>query len=152
MSGINSLGPNFSNLPNVLLDYQQCLKDTKQQLTLEGKTLKRANVENSSWQHFYDQKASELKNLCDFFELHTQKIRSHLFKKYKENYSRELSDREINQYINGESQYISSYEMLLEIKELLNKYQSVVNAFTSRGYSLNNLTKLYTTNLENSPL
>ena len=68
--------------------------------------------------------------------------------KFTETYNRELSDRQKEKYIDNEEQYLSQYEIYLEIKDVYEQYEAVCNAFQSRGYALNNITKIRVASLE----
>lgn len=148
MSRIPDLGENLCNLPDIVAQYEKELQSAYDVVKIEGKTIETANRENPSWQLYYDQRKIELYALVKYIDSLVQKTRGNLFKKYKENYSRELTEREINRYIDNEQAYLQKYELYLEIKELYEKYESVVNAFLSRGYALNNITKIRVASLE----
>jgi len=134
------------------MDYDGLLSEAEEHLAIKGKSLERANVENSSWQHYYDQKKIELHTLAKYFDMEISRIRGKMFRQYKETHSMELSDREINRYIDNEKAYLDVYELYLEVKELYEQFESVVNAFTSRAFLLNNITKIRVASLEDVQL
>jgi hypothetical protein len=148
LSRIPDLGEGFKNIANVLSDFDIALDDADAILKIEGKSLERANKENPAWQAYYDQKRIELKTLLEYMEMQVQRTRGRLFKSYTETYPRELSDRAKDKYIDNEEAYLTIYEIYLEVKEMYNRYQAVVDAFTSRGYALNNITKIRVASLE----
>jgi hypothetical protein len=148
MSRVPDLGEKFKNLPTVLSEYDKALEDVEDLLTIKGKKLEGANMENPTWASYYDQKRVELKTLTDFFDMEVARVRGKLFRSYTEGHSRELNEREKNQYINNEDAYLTTYQMYLEVKEMLEKYKAVVDAFTTRGYALNNITKIRVASLE----
>lgn len=141
MSRIPDLGSDLKHLPVVLSEYQKQLDDVEAHLILEGKRLEVANKENPTWHHFYDARRVELKTLVDYLECRVQKVRGKLFKTYSEGYSKELSDRAKDKYIDNEPAYLTEYELFLEVRELFQKYEAVVRAFEVRGYALNNITR-----------
>lgn len=152
MSRIPELGEKYSKLPDILAEYEDALEEAQKILVIKGKKLENANVENPTWQNYYDQRRIELNTLVRYFETEIQRERSRLYRKYKENHSYELGEREIGRYIDGESTFLSLNELLLEVKELYEKYQAVVSAFTSRGYALNNITKIRVASLDHVEL
>lgn len=152
MSRINELGDKYKNLPGILGDYYTTLESVEDIIRIKGKKLEAANVENPAWQHFFDQKRIELHTLVKYFEQETQRVRGKLFRKYKETHSRDLGEREIIRYLDNEDAYLQINELYLEVKELYEKYQSVVDAFTTRGYALNNITKIRVASLEDAEL
>jgi hypothetical protein len=149
---ISEIGDGFEKLPAVLAEYDQALGYSTEEIKIKGKTIEQANMENPTHQSFYDQKRIELKTLTDYINMDVQRIRGKLFKQFKETHSRELNEREINQYINNENAYLTKFQLYLEVKEMYNKYQSVVEAFTARGYALNNITKVRVAMIESDIL
>lgn len=152
MSRILDVGDKLKNLPKILAEYDAALEGVEDLIEIKGKSLEGANMENPTWQSFYDQKRVELKTLTEFMDMEVQRVRGKLFRNYNENNSRELKEREINQYINNEEAYLTSYQMYLEVKELLMKYQAVVDAYTTRGYALKNITAVRIASLESTIL
>lgn len=152
MSRIPDLGDHNANLPNLLAEYDKGIEEAAKIILIKGKKLEAANVENAAWQHYYDQRRIELHTLVKYFEAEVGRVRSKLFRNYKENHSRDLSEREIGRYIDGEKSFLDMNEIYLEVKELHDQYQNIVNSFTSRGYSLNNITKIRVSSLEDVQL
>ena len=128
--------------------YDNALKDLETKIEIKGKKLEHANRENPGYQQYYDERRVELSVVVKWFEIQIERVRGKLFKKFTENYNRELSDRAKEQYINNEPAYLMWYEMYLEVKELHDKYDSAKEAFKSRGYALNNITRIRVASLE----
>lgn len=152
MSRIPDLGKHHAKLPDILDEYEQAIGDAEALIKIKGKKLENANIENPAWQHYYDQKRIELYTLVKYFEQEVQRVKSKLFRSFKENHSIELSEREISRYIESEKAYLDMNELYLEVKELYEKYQGIVNDFTTRGYALNNITKIRVASLEDVEL
>lgn len=149
MSLITAVGPKLERLPDVLLRYESELEGFEANLTMKGKTLQGANVEQATWLAYYDQRRTELYTLMKYMERECDRVRGKLWKDYTENHSRDLGSRDKDQYINNEPGYLTKHEMYLEVQELHNKYEAVVEAFKARGYALNNIVKLRTSSVEN---
>lgn len=149
MSKIPDLGKDLSGLPGVLATYEDEFKSALEHITIDKKTLAKANKENPSWLLFYSARRSELYAILKYVEAQVERTRGRLFKSYTETSSRDLSDRGKDKYIDQETTYLNKYEIYLEVKELYDKFDSVVEGFKARGYALNNLTKLRIEQLEN---
>ena len=148
MSRILDIKENLAKLPALLVEYEDALNDYESHLSIQGKRLEKANMENPTWQIYYDQKRIELHTLLKFMDAEVDRVRGKLFRSYKENHSRQLSEREINRYIDNEQAYLSMNEIKLEVQEIHDKYHAVVEAFRVRGYALNNITKARCASLE----
>lgn len=150
MSVIEDLGKNNINLPTILANYETALKGFEDKLEIKGKNLEHANSEQPGWQSYYDQRRIELYTLVKYYDGQINRVRGKLFKSYTETYSRELTDRAKDKYIDHEKSYLQMLEIYLEVKEVHDQYNSVVEAFKSRGYALNNITKIRVAALEDA--
>lgn len=142
----------FKNLPAILADYTNELKDAEHDIVIKGKSLEGANRENASLYSYYDQRRVELKTLVDFMDNQVARTRGRLWRTFTENNNRELSDRTKDKYIDGEQAYLDIFEVYLEVKEVYESYASIVEAIKLRGYSLNNITKARVASMENASL
>jgi len=148
LSIINDLGKDSINLPTILANYETALGGFEDKLEIKGKNLEHANSEQPAWQSYYDQRRIELYTLVKYYEGQINRVRGKLFKSYTETYSRELTDRAKDKYIDNEEAYLKMFEIYLEVKEVHDQYSAVVEAFKSRGYALNNITKIRVAALE----
>lgn len=132
----------LSNLTEIKKFYINILKEAKDDLLIENKTYAKANSEHASKMYYYAEHLSELKRILKFIEIDANKTYGELFKKYTENVNIELSDKAKERYIFQEQEYIKVRERVIEIEDLIYKFELLLNAFEKRGYALNNLTKL----------
>lgn len=139
MSRIVDLGKNLEKLPIILAEYDEHLLNAPERLSIKGKMMEEALKEQAAWPIFYDEKRKELRTLTKFIEMKVGVVRSKHLRNYTENYSRELSDRVKEKYIDKEDDYLAMQELYLEIDELYEKYDAVVNAFTTRGFALRDI-------------
>lgn len=148
MSVIFDIEDDLKNIPQLLFKYEDALAGYEENLKIKGKNLEKANVENPSWLAYYDQRRIELNSIARFVEMKLEQTKGKLWKAYTENYSRELSARDKDQYIAREAEYLKVYQVLITVEELLKKYSSVVDSFQNRGYSLRNITSLRVATME----
>ena len=134
------IGIDYENLPDVLIKYEDILDGAYDNLTIKGKTLEAANREQPVLLFTYDQHRVELETLLKYFEYQSNKVRSNLFKNFTENFSIELGDRAKQLYIDREPTFNTINSLLLEVRELCKKYESLAEAFKARGYALKNIT------------
>jgi hypothetical protein len=152
MSKISELGEGYKNLPIILEAYNNAFKDIEANLEIRGKSLEKANMENAALKYYYAHRLSELGTLTKFFEQEVARVRGKLFRGLTEANNRELGERAKEQYINNEAAYLRANELYLEVKEVRDMYEAGVEAFTTRGYSLNNITKIRVAQLEDDLL
>ena len=144
-----TLGDKYHKLSDILAPYIEALDGKEENLRIEGKRLELANREQASWLSFYDERRIELATYVKFFEMEIARVRSVCLRNM-EQYPRELSDRAKDKYIDGHQDYLDVYELYLTVRELYNEYQSIVDAFIQRGYSLRNITNIRVASLEDA--
>lgn len=139
----------YKNLGTILGNYLAEYVDAEQQIKIEGKSLEKANRENASLKFYYQQRLVELNTLTKFFEREVDRVRGKLFRGYTyPNYNVDLSDRAKDKFIDNEQAYLDIHEIYLEVKEVRDVYDSLVQAFTDRGYALKNITAARVAQLE----
>lgn len=149
MSIIVDLGKNKENLTAIISRYTDELDKAEAELRIEGKTLERANYEQPSHQFFYDERKAELYILMKYLEREVERVKGELWVRYTEKHSESLNTKDKEQYINKDKKYLDELELYLHVQELYEKYKALVDAFTTRGYALRNITNLRVASLEN---
>lgn len=148
MSVLFELEDNMSNLPAIIGRYEAGIADVNDRLSLDGKTLERANQEHASWQSYYDERRIELYSLMKQTEDYVNKVKGELWVNYTERFSIELSTRDKEMYINKEPVYLASKRLYNIVCEMYKKYEAVVDAYRSRGFALRNITNIRCAALE----
>lgn len=141
---IDVLKKDLKVLDSVIELYQQDLMEADEIIKLKGKQIDFANVEHSGWANYYHQKGVEVKNIKDYMEMRLEAVVGQLWSRYVEHYDRQLSQKDIEKYIKKDQEYLDMLEQCLKINELWGQFERVRESFKTRGYNLNNLTKLIT--------
>lgn len=148
MNLIKTIKKDFSLLPDLIERYEKEYKDAIDIIKIEEGQLNEANRKHSGHQLYYDQKKAELHSLVKFMDMKVNTIKSSLYVSYTQTHDRDLTETGKKTYIEGESAYLDMYQLSLEVKELHEKYQALSSAFQSRGYAINNLTKMAIATIE----
>lgn len=141
MSILHRLGANLVNISSIIEQYENDLDSYENNLKIKGKTLETALKEQPTWSAFYGERAIELNTLVKFLDAHVKKVRGGLTVQYNENYNPALSDRMMEKYIDREQSYLDINELLLEVKELADKYSLILDSFNRRGFALRDITQ-----------
>lgn len=152
MSALHDVQGSSNNLPQILERFESELSEAKIHLQIEGKNLERANREQPSWLSYYDERRIELHSLVKFYEQKLESVKGKLWRHYTENYSRELGHKDKEMYIQTDKEYLTQYNIFLEVQELYKQYEAVTNAFIARGYSLKNITDIRVHSLQDVTL
>lgn len=149
MSIIFDYNNNNENLIKIIIKYNDELAEAEKNLKIEGKTLQQANMEQATWQFYYDERKNDLYTLTKYLEQEVDRVKGKLWRKYTEVHSRELTYKDKEQYINSDKEFLDQRQLYLQVEELYKKYVAVVDAFSARGYALRNITNLRVAALEN---
>lgn len=150
MSPIDTLKNDFSNLPDILAEYEIHLSAIMNFLSLEGKTLEEANRSQAYDMMMYASKCSELKALVKILDQNVERIKSKLWRQYTEVVSIDLSTRDKDQYIKSESAFLNANTLLITVEEIHSKYEMAVEAFRQRGFALRNITNARVSSIQDA--
>ena len=101
--------------------------------------------------HRYAQ-LQDLEAILKYFNHRLDRMRSQHYKKYVEAYNRELSDRAIEKYIDGESDVNDMYDIINEVALVRNKYLAVIKGLDTKQFQIGHIAKLRAAGLEDAML
>lgn len=128
--------------------YEQLIEAAEPCFQIEGRRLEEVLKQHASNLLVYDTALQEAKAIEDLVKKRQDEVKSAHWKKYNENYSRQLNTRDIEAYIAGEPDYAQVVGVVLIVVEVKRKLEAIVNALTSLGWTLNNIVKLRVAQLD----
>lgn len=117
------------------------LEQAQQETKIAGSLERNNQLLPGQVAHRFDQ-LQELESVLKFLNIRYDKMRSDHYRRYLERYNRELSDRSIEKYIDGESDIVDMSCLINEVALMRNKYLGVMKAFDAKSYSMGNITRL----------
>lgn len=136
-----------------LVDFlERCEKDYekgKLKLNVSGE-LQREAAQQPGELGYYDELRAELKALRNYYDQKAKRIRGKLYREYLENYARALQKQDIEQYINADKRWQSADDLYQEVALIYEKYESLIEAFRSKGWMISHIIKLRTAGLEDA--
>lgn len=142
----------FKNLLSILNDYDDKLKDWKSNIKIDGKNIESANIEQASWMAYYDEIKIELKTLVDFMDMKVKEIRGKVASMILKNSSELHNEKTRERLIDCDPDYIKMYQIYLEVKEVYSLADAIVTQFIQRGYTLTNLVRIRTADIQDITL
>ena len=94
----------------------------------------------------------EIEAVLKHLNVKYDQMRSSHYKRYLERYNRELSDRSIEKYIDGEQDIVDMSMLINEVALVRNKYLAIIKGLEAKSYSLNNIVKLRAAGLDDTKL
>lgn len=96
--------------------------------------------------------SSELKAVINLIVLKQSEFEGKKWRSYNEGYSRQLSAKDIQNYIKGEKDYNDFSEFILEVQLVKDKIDDVIEALNVMHWQMSNITKLHIASLEDYEL
>lgn len=140
---IKTITKDLENLYSVLkIIRSELVATAKEDVSLKGKTLRQANIENASLLGYYDEIRVNLYALHEYLELRLTEKKAKLIRAIVENSSHDYGERMIDKLIEDDQSYIELKLKKIEVSEVYELSKSIVKQFDQRSYSLNNISKL----------
>lgn len=143
MSIVSDVSTDISLVAKKLLEYDEYLSEKAEDcFDMDGKTLESVAKSYSKNLYQFSMKLQDLKSIEDLVKTRLNQVESAKWKFYNEKYSRQLSTRDIQAYIQGEKEYVEMYEVLLEVAHIKKQFEAVVESLKAMNWMISNITKL----------
>ena len=94
----------------------------------------------------------EIEAILNFLNIGLRKLRSQYFKKYLENYQRALSSRDVEKYVDGESEIVDYESIINEFALVRNQWLGLLKSLDILQWQLTNIVKLRVAGLDDAAL
>lgn len=94
----------------------------------------------------------EIEAILKFINIKYDKMRSDHYRKYLERYNRELSDRAIEKYIDGEDDIVSMCVLVNEVALVRNRFLALIKGLEQKSYNISNIIRLRVVGMEDAHL
>lgn len=135
-------------IDDILKQYGRKIKDYKTELTIVGKTLAAANIEQATLGSYYDQIRVELKALLEYYDMRVKQVRGEALAIISKLSKLDHSATEKDKIIDADPKYLKYKTIYIEINEMYNALVAVCDQFKNRAYTLTNLVKLKVAEVE----
>jgi hypothetical protein len=147
MSWYSKVSKDISNLPDCIEYFYKELDNARAEAKIHGNVEKAsASLPGIVEQRF--NQLQEIEAILEYLNIELRKIRSKTFKKYLENYQRALSSRDVEKYVDGESDVVDMEKIINEFAMLRNQWLGIIKALDIKQWQLSNIIKLRTAGLE----
>jgi hypothetical protein len=94
----------------------------------------------------------EIEAILKLMNIKYDKMRSDHYRKYNERYNRDLSDRSIEKYIDGEDDIVGMCTLINEVALLRNRFLALIKGLEQKSYNISNIIKLRIVGMEDAHL
>lgn len=151
MGWYSEVSRDLGKIPDAIQYFENELIRARSEVKLAGNIEKAAAEMPGLVEHRFNQ-LQEIEAILNYLNVELRKIRSKHFRKYLENYQRALSSRDVEKYVDGESEVVD-YELIInEFALVRNKWLGVLKALDQRQWQITNVVKLRVAGMEDASL
>jgi len=152
MSGwVYKIQESYNNILPFVEYFEKEYQDATKEVKLEGRIEDNSARLPGEFEYRYRQ-LQEIEAVLEFLNIDLRRERSSLYKKYLENYKRQLTSRDIDKYIDGEAEIVELQILLNEVALIRNKFLALTKGFEAKGFQLNNIIRLRSAGIEDASI
>ena len=131
--------------------YESELDQARVECGLTGNIEKNASKVPGIVEHRFNQ-LQEIEAILQYMNIELRRLRSKHFKKYLENYQRALSSRDVEKYVDGESDVVDYEKIINEFALLRNKWLGITKGLDQKQWQMTNIVKLRVAGMEDASI
>jgi hypothetical protein len=147
----NRIVDNMAEIPSAIDHFNSELTSAQSEAKIFGNIEKNAQELSGIMAYRFGQ-LQEVEAVLKFLNIRYDKMRSDHYRKYNERYNRELSDRSIEKYIDGEDDIVGMSTLINEVALLRNRYLALIKGLEQKSYNISNIIKLRIVGMEDAHL
>lgn len=142
---------NLDKVDDFITEYNTYYEEAKTDIKIQGLLIENSKQMPTLVEKRYAQ-FEDVNSVLELLETELRKTKSIHFKRYTENYQRQLSSRDIEKYIDGEVDVVELALKVNRISLLRNKFAGITKALESKQYQISNIVKLKVAGLDDSDI
>ena len=151
MGWYSEIARDVSKISDAIDFFEKEIIEARQEIKLKG------NVEKASAElpGIVEQRFSQLQEIeaiLNYMNIELRRLRSSYFKKYLENYQGALSSRDVEKYVDGESDVVDYEKINNEFALLRNKWLGILKGIDQKQWQITNIVKLRVAGMEDATL
>ena len=151
MGWYSEISRNLTKIPDAVAFYNDELDKARAEVKLYGNIEKASAAMPGIVEYRFNQ-LQELEAILNYLNIELRKLRSKFFKKYLENYQRALTSRDVEKYVDGESDVVDFEKIINEFALLRNKWLGITKALDQKQWQITNIVKLRVAGMEDATL
>lgn len=140
---VNDLG----EIPAAVSFYEKELETAKNEAKIVGNLEKNSQELSGITSHRFGQ-LQEIEAILKHLNILYEKMRSGHYRRYLEHYNRQLTDRSIEKYIDGEDDIVGMATLINEVSLVRNKYLALMKGLDIKAWQIGHIVKLRVVGME----
>lgn len=143
----NKVVDDLGNIIDAIGFYETELDSAKYECRIKGSLEKAsASLPGLTEQRF--NQLQEIEAILEHLNIELRKERSRVFRKYLENYNRQLSSRDAEKFVDGEDSVVTLTSLTNQFSLLRNKYLGIMKGLDTKQWQIGHITRLRTAGME----
>ena len=151
MAWYSRVSRDITQVPAAIQYFETELQAARLEVKLKGNIEKASAEMPGIVEHRFNQ-LQEIEAILEYLNIELRKLRSSFFRKYLENYQRALSSRDVEKYVDGESDDVDYEKIINEFALIRNKWLGVLKALDQKQWQITNIVKLRVAGMEDATL
>jgi hypothetical protein len=151
MNWYDKVSKDISLIPDAASYYEAELLAAKLDAKISGSIEKAAAAMPGIVEHRFNQ-LQEIEAILEYLNIELRRLRSQHFRKYLENYQRQLSSRDCEKFVEGEADVVDFEKIINEFALLRNKWLGIIKALDQKQWHLSNIIKLRVAGMEDAAI
>ena len=143
----NRIVDNLGEIPAAIDFFNAQLDSAKEEPRIKG-NLEKNSQELSGITSYRFSQLQEIEAILKHLNIKYDKIRSDHYRRYLERYNRQLTDRSIEKYIDGEDDVVGMAMLINEVSLVRNKYLALMKGLESKAWQIGHIVKLRVVGME----
>lgn len=140
----------ISNIPDFINYFEGELEFARKELTIKGGSIEKHAAELPGVVEHRFVQLQEIESVLEFLNIKMKQERSASFKKFLEAYSKTLSSRDAEKYVDGASHIVDLSLLINEVALLRNKFLGITRGLEAKNYMISNIVKLRIAGIEDA--
>jgi hypothetical protein len=151
MSWYSKISKDISYIPDAVVFFEDELIQARDEVKLKGNLEKQAASMPGVVEHRFNQ-LQEIEAILEYLNIELRRLKSGFFRKYLENYQRQLSSRDCERFVEGEADVVDMEKIINEFALLRNKWLGITKALDQKQWQITNITKLRVAGMEDATI
>jgi hypothetical protein len=151
MGWYSRISRDITEIPSAIQYFEDELQSARLEVKISGSIEKAAANMPGIVEHRFNQ-LQELEAILEYLNIELRRLRSQYFKKYLENYQRALSSRDVEKYVDGETDIVDYEKIINEFALIRNKWLGVLKALDQKQWQITNIVKLRVAGMEDASI
>ena len=143
----NRVVDSIANIPDFITYYEDELNSARFECRISGHVEKSIAALPGITEHRFNQ-LQEIEAVLNYLNIQLRKIRRRHFQKYLEAYTRVLTSRDAEKYVDGEDEVIDYETIINSVALLRNKYLGILKGLESKNFMQGHLVRLKCAGME----